>query len=179
MKTIKKQLKAMVVLFILAISLNMVAQKGTENKGLFLRIYNMEGKKINKGQFRFINDSILGIRRYKKLVQVHVRDIGKIKTKRSAGNNVLVGSLVGGATLSIVGAATSEQKTETRYFPYLGPYEYTTGNTPGEGAAEGAFAGILGGALVGLGTSMFKNSKSYQIAGDINNLKSFGKAISE
>ena len=149
MKTLKKQIKATVVLFILAISLNMVAQKGTENKGMFLRIYNMEGKKINKGHFRFINDSILGIWRYKKLVQLHVRDIGKIKTKRSAGNNVLVGSLIGGTTLAIVGAATSEQKTETGYFPYLGTYEYTTGNSPGDGAAIGGFTGILGGSLVG------------------------------
>lgn len=50
------------MLIVLVFSLNMLAQKEKGETRVFIRVFNLEGKKINKGRFQFINDSLLGLR---------------------------------------------------------------------------------------------------------------------
>jgi len=166
MKTLRKQIKIMTLFFILLFSLSIVAQKKeTKISNLFVRVYNMVGKKINKGHIIFINDSLLAIRQSKKLVKIHLRDIGFIKTKRSAGNNILVGSGIGALTLGTLGATTAD------------PDAWIFGYTAGEGFAAGIVGGGIGGAVIGGITVLFKKSNTYTIDGDLNKLKSFADAI--
>ena len=53
----------------------------------------------------------------------------------------------------------------------IGEYTYTIGTSPGTGAVIGGGVGIAGGALIGLGTSLFKKSKTYLINSDHEKLK--------
>jgi len=180
MKTIKKQFKTGVIMLVLAFGLNLVAQT-ERDKQVFIRVYNLEGKKINKGHFQYINDSLLGLRRNKKAVQINVKDIGKIKTKRSAGHNVFLGSVIGGGTLALVGVASTESERQVSYdMGYWGTFNYTTNRaTAGENLAAGLVLGGVAGAAVGGITAIFKNPMTYIIDGKIENLRVCANDISK
>lgn len=176
MKTI---LKLISLACLTLISLGANAQNESKTTKNFIRVYNMGGKKINKGHFKFFNDSLLGIRCNKKLVLINVNEIGSIKTNRSVGQNVLVGSAVGLGTGILIGAASSDQETKTRDGGFLfGTYEYKTGHSPGTAAAVGGTIGLAGGGLAGLVGSLLKKSNTYMIDGKIENLKEFATDIS-
>ena len=176
----KIQFKIIPILLLLLFNISILAQNENEETRLFIRVYNMEGEKINKGYFKFINDNMLGIKRNNKLVQVNINDIGYIKTKRSGGHNVLLGSMSGLAAGMIIGAATSDQETKTRDGGFLfGTYEYKTGTSPGTGAAIGGLIGLAGGGLVGAVGTSFRESNTYTINGDINNLRAFSASLSK
>ena len=164
MKTIAKQIKILTLLSVLIFSLNMTAQNESEKSGMFIRIYNLDGKKINSGKFLFINDSVLGIKRGNNLAQIQISSIGSIKTKRSAGHNVLVGSAIGGGSLAILGAASSDPDS------FLGW-------SAGEGIAAGFILGAPIGAFIGGITALFKSPNTYIIEGDIVKLKLFADKI--
>ena len=93
------------------------------------------------------------------------------------GSDMLVGSIVGGVSVAIIGAASSKEETKTGSNWLFGEYEYTTGTSPGTGAIGGAGAGIIAGALVGAGVSVLKNSQTFVINGDKEKLKQFMKII--
>ena len=90
MKTFKITVMALTI-FLLGTGL--YSQSNSSKSNVFIRVYNLEGKKISKGHITFTNDSILELRKNGKIEQVNVKEIGKIKTKRSGGHNVLVGAL--------------------------------------------------------------------------------------
>ncbi len=164
MKTMAKQINILTVLSVLIFSLNMTAQNETEKSGMFIRVYNMDGKKINSGKFLFTNDSVLGIKRGNKLDQIQITSIGSIKTKRSAGHNVLVGSAIGGGFVAILGAASSDPDS------FLGW-------SAGEGIAAGFILGAPVGAAIGGITALFKSPNTYIIEGDIVKMKLFADSI--
>lgn len=170
MKTIKNQLKILTMLLILIFSNTSTAQNEQSEIRVFLRIYNMEGKKINKGHFQFINDSILGIRRDKKTFQIHVRDIGQIKTKRSVGYNVLVGATSGLFAGAILGSLNAPTDSSGGTFTWAG-------GSSGDELASGLTVGILSGTIIGGITALFKNSTTYLIDGDPAKLKLFAETI--
>ena len=178
MNSIKIEFKSIVMLLVLAFSMNLLAQNEQNETRTFIRIFNFEGNKVNKGYFQFINDGYLWIRSNKNIVQIDVTEIAHIKTKRSAGNKALLGAVIGGAAGSIIGGVSAEgkeTKTETLLFGI--EREYSTGTSAGTGALRGAAAGMVGGALVGFGSSIFSNSKLYVIDGKIENLKAFENDI--
>ncbi len=144
---------------------------------MFVRVYNLNGERINKGHVVFTNDTILRLKRGEKFININVKNIGQIKTKRSVGNNVLVTSLIGGGVGAIIGMATSEEETKITTVPIIGTYEYTTGTSPGTGTLIGGGVGLAGEALIGLGSSMFKKSETFIIGGDINKWKVFKQFI--
>ena len=84
------------------------AQEGTIKNTLFVRIYNLDGDKMNKGKVLTVNDTIIQLLKNKETVNIDMRTIGLIKTKRSAGNNVLIGSLIGLTIGAIVGVASAD-----------------------------------------------------------------------
>lgn len=165
--------KLAMLLIVAFMSMSLYSQNQTKKKKVFVRVYNFEGKKIEKGHFHYATDSILELRTNDRLMSIAIEDISYIKTKRSAGHSVLVGSLTGVVLGSIIGAATASgeetKETDTGFWDY----EYTTGTSPGTGATIGGGIGIAGVALAGLGFSVFKKSKTYLIEGDIEKWKIF------
>ena len=83
MKTINSEAKVFALCSILLVSLNIPAQRKevkshTKNmsKNNFIRVYNQAEKKIAKGNFLFVKDSILGIKKNQNIHEINVLDIG-------------------------------------------------------------------------------------------------------
>ena len=138
----------------LILSINISAQKEKQKINMFVRVYDLQGNKISKGNILRITDTTLQLNAETGPVEIEVSDIGLIKTKRSAGNNILIGSVIGASPIIILAAVSSEPNSD--FF----------GNSVWEGAAAGAAIGLPVGAAIGGITSLFKNSKSYKINGE-------------
>lgn len=136
-------------------------------KPLFVRVYNLSGEKKYKGNVISLTDSSLLLAAKKISDTISVKDIGFIKTKHSAGNNLLIGSLSGAVPVAVIGAATAD------------PDALILGYTAGEGAAAGALIGLAGGVAIGGLTALLKNSETFLINGDLMKWKAFQSYISE
>ncbi|MBF2708469.1 hypothetical protein [Flavobacterium soyangense] len=144
------------------------AQKEVAKNSLFIRVYNLEGDKMNKGKVLSVNDTILQLQEKNGSVDIDIRTIGFIKTKHSAGNNMLFGSLIGLTVGVIFGVATSDPNPDEVFFGY----------SASEGGTGFGLIGAILGTGVGGTTALFKNSKSYIINGDTSKWKVFEKMIS-
>jgi len=151
-------MKNLIFAITLIMSLNIWAQNRFENTNVFVRVYDLQGKKISKGKILSISETSLQV----ESVEIPVNSIGSIKTKRSAGHNVLEGAVIGASTMGILGAATANQDS---FF------------TAGDSAVIGAVFGGTAGAAIGGITILFKNSKSYEINGDFEKWKAFEEMI--
>lgn len=161
MKTIKIILMSISLLFVV----NGFSQKS--NKKTFVRVYNLEGKKINKGYIHSVNNEILVLRRGNNLkIETEVKSIGKIKTKRSGGHNVLMGSAVGASLGAVLGVSTAD------------PDAWIFGYSKGEGAIGFGTLGALGGAAVGGVAAGVKNTETFVINGQKENWKLFKERLS-
>lgn len=158
-------MKNVILAIALILSMNVFAQTGSEISNVFIRVYNLEGKKIAKGKILSILGSSIQLTRKNELQEIPLNRIGSIKTKHSAGNNVLIGTAVGASVMAVAGASTAE------------PDEFL-GYTAGEGAAGGAILGGAAGAAFGGITILFKRSRKYVINGDKEKLKAFKEGIS-
>jgi hypothetical protein len=56
----------------------------------FLRVYNLKGKKINRGHLFQLSDSTITLTRKNNFIESPVREIGMIKSKRTTGHRILV-----------------------------------------------------------------------------------------
>lgn len=155
------------LLFAIAVLLctTIYAQNEAAKNSLFIRVYNLEGDKMNKGKILSVNDTILQLKGKNGPVDIDIRTIGLIKTKRSEGNNVLLGSLIGLATGAILGAATAD------------PDAYIFGYTASEGATGAGIVSAIIGSGIGAATILLKDSKSYIINGDASKWKVFEEMI--
>jgi len=160
-------MKNLIFAITLLLSINICAQNELENRNVFVRVYDFQGKKIGKGNIFSISDSYLQLNWKRASVKIPVSSIGSIKTKRSAGNNVLLGATVGATSLAILGGATAS------------PDDYIFGYTATEGVVGGVVVGGTAGAVIGGITIVFKKSKSYEINGDKLKLKTFKELIIE
>jgi hypothetical protein len=159
-------MKNLIFAITLILSINVCAQDELENPNVFVRIFDLQDEKIDKGKILSISDTSLQLYRKGESVRIPVSSIGLIKTKRSAGNNVLIGAATGAATMAILGIATADPDIVWMY-----------GYTAGEGAAGGALLGGTAGAAIGGITILFKNSNSYEINGDELKWKAFKEMI--
>ena len=150
------------------LSFNTYAQEITEIDNLFVRVYNLQGQKISKGKVLAVTDKSLQIKGKKGTINLDLPGIGLIKTKRSAGNNILIGSAIGASLLAILGASSADPDNAS-FFSY----------NAGEGAAAGVIIGLPLGAAAGGLTTIFKNSKSYSIDGDLSKWKVFQEMITK
>jgi len=150
---------------LLFIPLGLNAQRESNYNYMFVRVYNLEGKKINKGNVLVVTDTTLVIKGKRGYENIPVNSIGLIKTKHSEGHNVLMGAVVGGSTIAILGVATAD------------PDAWIFGYSAGEGAAVGGVLGGTAGAAIGGITILFKNSKSFIINGDLSKWKAFQEGI--
>ena len=158
-------MKHLIFAMILILSSTIYAQNQIENTNIFVRVYDFQGKKIGKGKILSISETSLQLYSKGESVNVMADGIGSIKTKHSAGNNVLMGTAVGATSMALLGAVTAD------------PDAWLFGYTAGEGAAVGALLGGTAGAAIGGITILFKNSKSYEINGEIEKWKAFKEMI--
>ncbi len=141
---------------------NVYAQEEFKNPKTFVRVYNLQGTKINKGKILKVTDTTLVLKRNKGFVEIPLNRIGSIKTKRSGINNILIGAAAG----SIIGASTVEDSIDLEEF--RGPY-----------VMLGGVSGAAVGSAIGGITILFKNSKSYEVNGDELKWKVFKETITE
>ncbi|MFT5244311.1 MAG: hypothetical protein ACI8QQ_002249 [Psychroserpens sp.] len=151
------------IAFVLSININ--AQEGTKEANVFVRVYDLQNKKISKGNILLISDTSIELKAKKGPMKIEAKGIGLIKTKRSAGNNILKGAVIGGSVFALLGVATAD------------PDAWILGYTAAEGAAAGAILGGTAGAAIGGLSSLFKNSESYTINGDEFKFKEFKEMI--
>jgi hypothetical protein len=165
MKTNQKLFSIMILSFVLLFSINLFAQNQTIKTEKFIRVYNLKGKKIAKGNIVFVNDSILSLKNTGKLKEIRIDEIGKIKTKRSGGHNVLMGSVFGASLGVVVGVAIVD--SDYLYWDY----------TAGEGALFFGGLGALGGAAIGGVTAGIKKTETYIINGDFKKWQIFREVL--
>lgn len=132
----------------------------------FVRVFDRNGTKIAKGTVIAVSDSKLQLKMGGLITDVPVSEIGTIKTKRSVGNNLAIGSAVGASVLGIIGIATGDDGEG--WFSY----------TPAEGALAGIMLGAPLGTAVGGLTALAKNSRLFVISGDGTRMKEFGDYLS-
>ena len=167
MKAIRKQINRIMQVLVLVLFANVNAQKETISNGMFVRVYNLNGEKISKGKLFDISDTLLTLEHNSKFNNLDPKKIGYIKTKRSAGHNILIGSAIGTATGAILGAASAD------------PDAWIFGYTAAEGATGFGLAGALGGAAVGGISIAFKNSETFTINGEQQRWIAFKQMINK
>lgn len=127
----------------------------------FVRIYNVEGKKTNKGKIMSISKSSIELYSRGNTLTIPLHTIGIIKTKRSAGNNIGKGALIGGSSLALIGLLSGDDKGGFISF------------TAADKTLFGLVSGSLFGGLVGGITAIFKNSDHFIIDGNEMALEKF------
>ena len=167
MKTIhlSKVCLIILLLFFCKSSLCYAQQKELE-KSTFVRVYSKEGRKIAKGHIVFVRDSVLGLKRGNRNIELNVRDINTIKTKRSGGHNVLSSATTGAAIGIFIGVSTAEP-------------DKILGYSAGEGALAFGTLGAIGGAAIGGIAAALKKHRTYVISGDMEKWSSFVNAYSQ
>ena len=128
---------------------------------IFVRVYNLRGEKITKGNVSVVTDSSLQLKGKKAPINIPISKIGFLKTKRSAGNDVLKGSVIGVSLFAIFFASISTNPDQYLAF------------TPSQGAVGGAIIGLPLGAAMGGLSILLKNSKRYAIEGNFVKWKVF------
>jgi hypothetical protein len=124
------------LLFLLLITAVATISQG--QKRTFLRIFNEEGKKTEKGFLTALSASGLTIlTEEKKEVIVPITEIHTIKLKRSFGHTVMITSLIAAGACGILGAASAD------------PDAWIFGYSAAEGALMGITAGAAGGIALG------------------------------
>jgi hypothetical protein len=110
----------------------------------FIRIFDDNGKTTHKGSLIKTSDSSLTLSKNKKQYEIPVTKISRIKLRRSIGHTVLISSLVGGALLGIIAAATNESQ------PATGTYtiSFTTETAAIGGFVAGAATGAIAGSII-------------------------------
>ena len=154
-------MKKILILIVILLSTTIGAQEKTSNDRVFIRVFNLEGNKIGAGFIVSMSDNELQIKKGKNLKTIPINTIGSIKTKRSAGNNVLIGAGFGFVIGASAGIASAE------------PDAFIFNYTQGEGALIfGTMGGAIGAAAGGLST-LFKKSTHYPINGSIDKWQEF------
>lgn len=143
--------------FLLLITLSI--QAGAQKK-LFVRVYDNDGKRIKNGFVVGTTDSSLRLLKNKDTVDLPITGFSFLKTKRSAGNNVLVGSMIVAGTFGFLGLASAN------------PDDFL-GYTAAEGFASGILLGAPTGAALGGLTALLKKSRTFTINGDPQQWKEF------
>jgi hypothetical protein len=150
------------VLFCVSVSYMLFAQKAT-----LVRVYDLNGKKIAVGKILTTTDTSVQLRvMIGDTIDLPIPGVGKLKTRRSAGHNILVTSLAGAVALAILGAATAQP--DAMLFDY----------SAGEGAAVGAILGLPLGAAIGGLSMLFKKVKIYPIKGNLQYWKTVRHSLS-
>lgn len=141
---------------LLILSFIFISIQAEAQKKIFVRVTNLFGTEV-KGHLWDINDTILILQLKKyQWIEIPIHSIDKIKTKRSAGYNASMGALIGGVTFGGVAIAGSGSNTRSA-----------------ESGIVGLISGAAAGALIGLFSSAFKKSVTFEIGSEPDQLISF------
>ena len=158
-------MKNLLLLITLLLSLSVFSQKEFKKSNFFIRVYDLNNKKIGKGHFIYATDSTLVLNNSGDNLVFQIKDIGKLKTKRSTGNTILVPAAVGATIMATIGVATADP-------------DALFGYTAAEGATGGLIIGALSGGFIGTISFITKNSNSYEINGDQEKWNAFINLVS-
>lgn len=146
---------------VLMLGMSISAQKQKYLNDTFLRVYSHDGKKIAKGKVVNFSYESLQLKKGTKEVEINTKDIGFIRTKKSKGNTVLMGTLIGFGAGAIGGATQGDP--DNLFFPT------STGGAALIGGSLGAIVGVPIGALL----SLTKSSEKIPINGNPEAWKTF------
>src|SRR5215467_11311318 len=99
-------MKALTLLAWLALSSSVYAQKP-----LFVRVYGVHGKKIDKGRILAVTDTTLQLNGKSGPDTIVLQNIGSIRTRHSAGHTIGISTAIGvviGTVIGISSANTTE-----------------------------------------------------------------------
>lgn len=148
--------KYLLFTLVMLVCIGCYAQTEINGKLLFIRVFDLNGEKMSKGKVFIVTDSTLHIKTSSGVEILPISIIKKIKTKRSAGNNILIGSLIGFASGAVLGITTADPDA---WFGY----------TAAEGATGIGIVGAVAGSTVGAITIAFKNSTTFIVDGKSEN----------
>jgi hypothetical protein len=143
------------------------AQKPESLNKIFVRVYNLNDKKIGAGKIAFINDGIIGLKRSNAYRSIFLRDIGKIKTKKSGGNYVVKGALIGAGVGLLHGIVNRE--SDDACDDCLFDFGYSKGFYVATDMVTGAYIGAAAGGV----TSILKDRETFMINGDFKQWQLF------
>lgn len=149
-------MKLLIYIFLCLFSFSAIAQKHPQSSLEFVRIYNLDHKKIGKGIICGVDETNLYVKRNSKVFKYPFKELGEIKTKRSFGRHVLLGLGSGAVLMGIANASAYDEESIS------GP------QSRGDAAIGGAFIGIAIGSIVGGISHLFMPIKQYTINGDLN-----------
>lgn len=87
MKSQIKKIKTLPFILAVLVSLTFYGQHDNKEKSMFVPIYNLQGQKIIKGKVSSVSDTLLQIRHNSGIINISLKEIEMIKTKRSEGHN--------------------------------------------------------------------------------------------
>ena len=155
-------MRLLIFLIFISFSFNACAQKP-----IFVRVYDLSGKKISQGFVQEITDSSLKLEGRKGPINISDDRIGSIQTKRSNGSNIIIASVIGGFAGGIIGAVTPSPGNSFLNF------------SKSEAVILGTLTGAAVGVVIGAITTLFKHSKRYVIKGNKTKWKVFQTMINE
>ena len=129
-------IKKIILLFTLLICVKLSAQEINNTHTLFVRVFDLDGKKIGKGHIYSSNDSLVVLKLKDKRKEINLVEIGKIKTKRSGGHNILIGASSGVFVGSILGILNPPTDSTGGTFTWAG-------GSSGEEFTSGVSVGII------------------------------------
>ncbi|EAZ83260.1 hypothetical protein [Algoriphagus machipongonensis] len=144
-------------------------QSNDDLKEPFIRIFNSQKKKIDKGRFLSVSPDYLELNILKgsDTVQVSLKDISYIITKRSTGHSMLIGAAAGMVVGSTLVALTYDPDQGGLFNISKGDMILMVGPVFG-----------LGGTIVGAIVSEFNKSALYRIDGSAEKMKDFKNGVS-
>ena len=149
-------MKTLTLLFLITINFSMYAQES-----IFVRVYNSAGTKISKGHVLIVTDSSLQLSEEKSNI-IPLSSIDYIKIRKSKGNNVLIGSILGATVGAILGGGMNDGEL------HLDKLNFNRNKATAVGMVA-----IPIGAGIGELTNSFKKLKTYLINGDLTKWKAF------
>lgn len=145
-----------------------VLQVGAQRKTI-VRVYDLVGKKIGRGEVLVVSDSILTLKNKTSTKEVHLQEIGVIKAGRPSGKNIWIGALAGAGIGGIV-AGVTHKPSEDAYLKSSRTQDILAGSL---------LIGAPVGAAVGGLTVLFKRKKTFTINADPQNWQVFQEYITE
>jgi len=149
-------MKYFFIAFLILLTTNIVAQKL-----IFVRVYSMSGKLIQKGYIKSLSDSTLELEHNGMSNEIPVSKINNIKTKHSKFHNIFITSIFSMSSLAILAAIKHE------------PNKTILAWSASEDAALGVIAGIPIGVLIGCSINAFQKTQTFILAGDFLKWKIF------
>ena len=149
---------AMMVLFF---SFMLTCLGSMAQKNIFIRLYDVNGRKIGKGNLMPGTDSTIQVLHGKQTNMFSISRVGEIKTRRTFGHSVLIGTGVGVGlgTIGLVVAIIGDNS------------DNINGGEASFDIAVSSFAAPYAGALVGAVVAALTKRETFEINGDAGKWK--------